>query len=83
MYYKGYDTSAWHYRPMRKQFKVNVEEILDDSEVAGYRPDGFRILARMIARRHMEKMRQSQSTTGGDTSNSEEINETRLDNKGG
>jgi len=59
---------------MRKRTKINVDEILADSAVDGYRPDGFRILARMIARRYMGDMSRGQSIKDADTSRPNEIN---------
>jgi hypothetical protein len=58
---------------MGKHIEINVEEILVDSSVDGYRVDGFRILARMIARKYMSD-RQAQATTIENTSRPKDIN---------
>jgi len=58
---------------MGKHIEINVEEILVDSSVDGYRVDGFRILARMIARKYMSD-RQAQAATIENTSRPKDIN---------
>jgi hypothetical protein len=67
---------------MAKNMKINVEEILADGDIEGYRLDGFRILAKMIARRYMSDMSQARATTCGETSRQENLSKSKLENKG-
>ena len=67
---------------MKRRIDINVEQILGDTDVDGYRPDGFRMLARMIARKYMKDMIQCQTTISGVTSRLNEINESRPENEG-
>lgn len=67
---------------MSKHRKISVEEILVDTDIEGYRLDGFRILARIIARRYMSDRSQAQVTTSGDTSRPEYLNESKPENEG-
>lgn len=67
---------------MAKNMNINVEEILTDSDTEGYRFDGFRILAKMIARRYMSDMSLAQPATCRDTSRQENLSESKLENKG-
>jgi hypothetical protein len=63
MRYIGIDINGWHYLDMREHIKVNVEEILEDDGADSYRPDGFRILARMIARKCMKDISEYHTST--------------------
>ncbi len=47
---------------MKNHVRVNVDEILADSSADCYRLDGFRILARIIARKHLNVMSRTQAT---------------------
>jgi hypothetical protein len=67
---------------MSKHRKISVEEILADTGLEGYRVDGFRILARMIARRYMSDRSPAQMTTSGDTSRPKDLNESKPENEG-
>jgi hypothetical protein len=70
------------YYTMSKHIKISVEELLVDTDIEGYRLDGFRILARMIARRYMSDMSQAQATTSGDESRQENLSQGTLETKG-
>jgi hypothetical protein len=56
--------------------KISVEEILADTGLEGYRVDGFRILAKMIARRYMSDGSPAQMSTSDDKSRPKDLSET-------
>lgn len=66
---------------MKRRIDINVEQILGDTDVDAYRPDGFRILARMIARRCMKDMRPAQMSTNGDSLGPGDLKESRQGNE--
>jgi hypothetical protein len=67
---------------MSKYRKISVEEVLVDTDMEGYRLDGFRILARIIARRYMSDRSQAQVATSRDASRPEHLKERKPENEG-
>ena len=59
---------------MSKHRKISIEEILTDTDPDRYRVDGFRLLAKMIARRHMIEGVPDQMSMNSDVSRLEDLN---------